>query len=113
MVPTTICTEHQENKKQGSRPELQYNRPYTFPPNGWVACFDTEHDRRPRAYFSGAILVQEAWTGILEAVLVVAKFKGNRKYRDIEVNNDKLWGGYLPNEVLRLLNLLGLRSNTL
>lgn len=85
---------HHQNKEQGGM-DVQFNKP-RYIPNAWISTLYGDSDRRARAYFEWGYTTVSDPNNVYGPILVVSKFKGNPKYRDIE--SDK-WGGYVPNDI--------------
>lgn len=88
---------HHKNMKEGGKPGYQFNKP-NFIPSAWVEeeLFSNKNDRRARAYFEWGYTTVNQPENVYGPILVVAKFKGNPKYRDLESEH---WGGYVPNSI--------------
>lgn len=86
-------THHKESPK--GQKDLQFNKPI-YIPTGWIEKFYSDDDRRPRAYFEWAYTTVNEIDKVYGPILVISKYKGNPKYRDLE--SDK-WGGYVPNGI--------------
>lgn len=78
---------HHQNKKQGGL-NVQFNKP-RYIPAGWLKKLYGNDDRRAIAYFEWGYTTVSNPDNVSGPILVVSKFKGNPKYRDLE--SDK-WG---------------------